>query len=276
MKKLLVFLALIPALIFGQASKPRSFGNAYLWLDWIENGEKDFTYIGTITFDNDAALENEREGKFSLTFNADSTILGELFIVSAKDTPDVAVNDNFKIHFTAYNDSAEAINYVTIEAVVLDETDATEDGRINFKVITAGSQTTPLYLSGSDATVAGKITAATADITLAADLDSAAIRKAFIASHNFYADTSTSNDNWGFEAQEITAYITGLELTLKIAVENTDGATLQINALGAKNVTKAASAAVSTALATGDVIAGQIIKVVYDGTQFQIISRLAQ
>jgi hypothetical protein len=93
---------------------------------------------------------------------------------------------------------------------------------------------------------------------------------------NAFTDTSAVDDDWGFTTNFITAYSAGLEINLLVGVANTDGATLQINALGAKAVTKAASGVVTTALTTGDVLAGQLINLKYDGTRFQVMSRLAQ
>ena len=59
---------------------------------------------------------------------------------------------------------------------------------------------------------------------------------------------------------------------VNISVPNTDGATLKINNLTAKPVVKKHD----QALVTGDVEAGQIIHLIYDGTNFQMLSQLAQ
>lgn len=88
----------------------------------------------------------------------------------------------------------------------------------------------------------------------------------------FHVDTSSVNDAWGFEDATISGYDDGMIIYVKIAVVNTDGATLQINALGAKAVHKQHN----VALATGDVEVGQILHLVYDNTDFQMLSQLAQ
>ena len=90
--------------------------------------------------------------------------------------------------------------------------------------------------------------------------------------YNFFADSSSVNDSWGFSTTGIEVMTTGMTLFVQIAVVNTDGATLQINALGAKAVHKQHN----VALATGDVEVGQILHLVYDGTDFQMLSQLAQ
>lgn len=95
------------------------------------------------------------------------------------------------------------------------------------------------------------------------------------AGYNYAADAQ-ANDSYVITLDGAHALTAGLEVTFKANTANTDGATLTVNSLTATAITKCASGAVNTALATGDILAGQIVKCVYDGTQFQIISRLAQ
>jgi len=90
--------------------------------------------------------------------------------------------------------------------------------------------------------------------------------------YNYFTDSSSVNDSWGFATTAITAMTAGMQIFVNISVANTDGATLQINALGAKAVLKRHD----TALATGDVEVGQIIHLIYDGTYWQMLSQLAQ
>ena len=63
-----------------------------------------------------------------------------------------------------------------------------------------------------------------------------------------------------------TAYTTGMQVTFKAVTANTGAATLNVNRLGPKAITKAGT----VALGTGDIVASQSVTVVYDGTQFQI------
>jgi len=65
----------------------------------------------------------------------------------------------------------------------------------------------------------------------------------------------------------VTSYQTNLNVIIKFTNANTGAATININGLGAKAIKKSAS----SALISGDIIAGQIIKLVYDGTNFQIV-----
>ena len=68
----------------------------------------------------------------------------------------------------------------------------------------------------------------------------------------------------------IAAYTTGMALRLKVNVANTDVSTLNVNGVGAitlkKNITQD--------LQPNDLFSGQIITVVYDGTNFQIVDGL--
>ena len=68
-------------------------------------------------------------------------------------------------------------------------------------------------------------------------------------------------------AISMTAYVAGQSFRFIAAGANTTtGVTLNINSIGAKNITKNGT----TALAVGDIPAGSIVLVTYDGTQFQI------
>lgn len=62
------------------------------------------------------------------------------------------------------------------------------------------------------------------------------------------------------------AYAAGQLFSFKAASTNTGAVTLNVNSLGVKQVTKAGS----TALVANDIITGQVITVVYDGSRFQI------
>lgn len=64
----------------------------------------------------------------------------------------------------------------------------------------------------------------------------------------------------------MTAYATGQKFTFVSAGANTGAATININSIGAKAITKNGA----TALTTGDIPSGYVAEVVYDGTQFQL------
>lgn len=92
-----------------------------------------------------------------------------------------------------------------------------------------------------------------------------------IQNGNFvYAASSTGNDTYVITvAPTPVAYVTGQKFSFKADVGNTGTASLNVNSLGAVTLKKN----VSTNLATGDIAAGQMVDVEYDGTNFQLQSR---
>jgi len=83
-------------------------------------------------------------------------------------------------------------------------------------------------------------------------------------------------DAGGDDSYEVTldpvpaAYYAGMEISFKPTTANTGACTLNVNGLGAKTIKKS----VSTDLDTGDILAGQMVTVKYDGTNFQLVSTL--
>lgn len=85
-------------------------------------------------------------------------------------------------------------------------------------------------------------------------------------------------DNGSTDAYAITldpapvAYITGQHFWFKANTANTGACSLNCNSLGAKNIKKW-STTVKENLLDNEIIAGQIIEVIYDGTDFILLSR---
>ena len=69
----------------------------------------------------------------------------------------------------------------------------------------------------------------------------------------------------------IVAYANGQKFSFIADVGNTGGATLNVNGLGAKTILKQHD----QPLVTGDIEAGQVVDVSYDGTNFQMASQIA-
>lgn len=65
----------------------------------------------------------------------------------------------------------------------------------------------------------------------------------------------------------VTALATGQSFNVRFTNANTSTATLQVDATASKAITKNGT----TALASGDISAGEVREVIYDGTQFQLI-----
>ncbi len=66
----------------------------------------------------------------------------------------------------------------------------------------------------------------------------------------------------------ITAYAAGQAFRFIPANSITGATTININGVGAKSITKRGT----TALSSGDITAGSVVEIVYDGTQFQLAS----
>ena len=66
----------------------------------------------------------------------------------------------------------------------------------------------------------------------------------------------------------ISAYVTGATFRIKCNTKSTGAATLNLNSLGAKTI----KAPYGADLGNQDIAAGQIIEVIYDGTNFQMLS----
>jgi len=82
-----------------------------------------------------------------------------------------------------------------------------------------------------------------------------------------YAADSVGTDAYAITlVPATTAYVTGQVFNFKAGTANTGGATLNVNALGAKTILKNTD----QALETGDIEIGSVVQVIYDGTNFQL------
>lgn len=87
-----------------------------------------------------------------------------------------------------------------------------------------------------------------------------------------YAADSVGTDAYAVTLSPApTAYTTGMTVNFKSGTANTGAATLNVNALGAKTIKKNRD----QDLATNDIEASQMVTVIYDGTNFQMQSQLA-
>lgn len=88
-----------------------------------------------------------------------------------------------------------------------------------------------------------------------------------------YAADAQSDDDYEVDIPSIDALVAGLTITFKANTLNTGAATLEITSVGDIDVIAKLKDQV---LATGDILAGQIVTVVFDGSMWQMTSQLAQ
>ncbi|MCX5785655.1 MAG: hypothetical protein NTX59_08190 [Elusimicrobia bacterium] len=86
---------------------------------------------------------------------------------------------------------------------------------------------------------------------------------------DYAEDTGAANSYIISLTPALAAYITGMPIWFKASNANTGAATLNINNLGEKSIKKLDT----QPLAAGEILAGQILCVAYDGTNFQLLSR---
>lgn len=83
----------------------------------------------------------------------------------------------------------------------------------------------------------------------------------------FITAGGTANAITGTLSPAIAAYTQPLSLKFKVTNTNTNAVTINLNGLGTRNIYKVASGAIVPLIA-GDLIAGMIYEITYDGTQF--------
>lgn len=87
-----------------------------------------------------------------------------------------------------------------------------------------------------------------------------------------YAADAGSSDTYAITLSPVpAAYFTGMVVVFKANTVNTGTATLNVNSLGAKTIKKR----YNEDLENGDILAGQNVVVVYDGTNFQLINEVS-
>lgn len=85
---------------------------------------------------------------------------------------------------------------------------------------------------------------------------------------NYFADSGSANAMVVAPTSGLTfSYAAGVSLQVKVAATNTGATTINVNSLGVKNVTNTNK----TALFAGQLLAGAIVIIFYDGTEFQLM-----
>jgi hypothetical protein len=147
--------------------------------------------------------------------------------------------------------SSTAFNALTADLATGLSTCVTKDGQTN--------PTANLPMAGYKLTGLGNGSANT---------DSATLGQVQSNTVSLIGSISGTDTITGSLSPAITAYASGQMFWFVAAADNTGAVTLNVNSLGAKNVTKNGS----TALTAGEIKSGQTVAVIYDGTRFQIVN----
>lgn len=147
--------------------------------------------------------------------------------------------------------SSTAFNALTADLATGLTTCLTKDGQTN--------PTANIPMAGFKFTGLGVGSAAT---------DSATLGQVQSNTVSLIGSISGTDTITGSLSPTLTAYAAGQMFWFVAAGDNTGAVTLNINSLGAKNVTKAGS----VALSAGEIKSGQTVAVIYDGTRFQVVN----
>lgn len=85
--------------------------------------------------------------------------------------------------------------------------------------------------------------------------------------NSFYTDSGIADAYVVTLKPSISSYTSGLKFLFKPSNTNTGSSTINVNSLGAKTIKKEGSN-----LVAGDLTSGLIYNIVYDGTDFQLVS----
>ena len=112
------------------------------------------------------------------------------------------------------------------------------------------------------------------DLTLASiSVDSVGVNAYLIVDGVFnYAADAQGNDDYEIDIPGITALVAGLQVTFLANTANTDGATLEITSVGDLDAILKQH---DTVLTSNDIEAGSIVVCVWDGSNWQMVSPVA-
>lgn len=139
----------------------------------------------------------------------------------------------------------------------------------NAATIAAGTTTTGAAGSDAFVTNSGTSSAAVFDFTIPRGDkgDPGAISPEALGEATWILDSTNTNTYAGSAEMSITSYFTGYQVNLCVANANTGASSLNVDSLGAKTIKKN----VTEDVEAGDIKAGQVVPLVYDGTNFQIV-----
>lgn len=94
------------------------------------------------------------------------------------------------------------------------------------------------------------------------------LSSAYITPVPYAVATGTSSAFTATLASSISTLASGSTLNILVPITNASGVTLNVNALGARTIKKG----ITSSLASGDIVVGQVASLVYDGNSFQLTS----
>lgn len=128
--------------------------------------------------------------------------------------------------------------------------------------LTADGQTTP----SANLPMGGYVLSGVGSATLRTQ--SASAGQIQDSTFQYLTSISGTNTIVATAALGMSAYAAGQVFRFIVANANTGAVTININAIGAKSITKSGA----IALAADDLVANSVVQIVYDGTQFQLLS----
>lgn len=163
---------------------------------------------------------------------------------------------------TNVGDENDAILDITIP-----EGDKGEIGNTGASIISGAFVSDDLVFTKDDANT---VVIADAKIDLKGDKGDtgvATVSPTSLTNETLINDTTHTDDYSGSLATSPGSYFVGLKINLKVTNANTGAASLNVNSLGVKAIKKN----VTEDMAAGDIKAGQVLPLVYDGTNFQLV-----
>lgn len=88
----------------------------------------------------------------------------------------------------------------------------------------------------------------------------------------YFVDGGAANAYTGTLSPAISSYVAGLHVIMKVSNTNTSSSTINLNSLGTKTIVHSDG----TNINANDLVAGMEAKLVYDGTNFQLLNRNPQ
>lgn len=242
---------------------------AYVARDFFKDPTTGSVYFVSTAHTSSTVAADLAASKIALVL--DATLNGNNIKISVTQANSFVIGDVIYHNGTTY-EKAQANAWATAQAIAIVSAatattfEAIIDGSITLSGLTAG---VVYFLSDS---TAGALKATVKEIRvpigIAVSTTELKVNIGVPFSHidNFAADTGAADAYAVAPTPAFNAYFTGMRIRFKATNANTGASTVNVNALGVKDIKKS----VSSALTAGDIAADQIVELTYDGTNFQM------